>query len=91
MGMNIDKDPITELEHAIGRRIGGAAVACALAVIVGAMVAPIFGWWIKRILYRRYALCDDCEQQVQNTMKPIWIILWMLAIAAWIFVIACNA
>ena len=88
--MNVERDPITEWEHAIGSRIGAAAVVCVLAVVVGAMVAPIFGWWIKSILYRRYALCDDCEQQVKNTMKVVWTWLWVLAFMAWAFVIACN-
>lgn len=88
--MNEERDPITELEHAIGRRIEAAAVICVLAVLVGAMVAPIFGWWIKSLLYRYYALCDDCEKQVENTMKTVWVWLWTIAFVAWAYVIWCN-
>jgi membrane protein YqaA with SNARE-associated domain len=91
MGMNTERDPITEFEHAIGRRIDSAILVCILAVVVGAMVAPIFGWWIKGLFYRYYALEDDCEQRVKNTMKIVWIGLWMLALISWTFVIACNA
>jgi hypothetical protein len=88
--MNIERDPITEWEHAIGRRIGAAAVVCALAIVVGAMVAPIFGWWIKGLLYRYYAIEDDCEERVENTMKIVWMGLWALAFVAWAFAIWCN-
>jgi hypothetical protein len=91
ISMNEERDPITEWEHAIGRRIIAAVFVCGIAVIVGTMVAPIFGWWIKGILYRYYALEDDCEQRVEKTMKSVWIGLWMLAIIAWIFAIACNS
>ena len=86
-----ERDPITEWEHAIGRRIGAAAMVCLLAVVVGALVAPIFGWWIKGLLYRHYALEDDCEQRVRGTMKFVWGGLWLLALVAWIFAIWCNA
>jgi Mn2+/Fe2+ NRAMP family transporter len=89
--MNEERDPITEWEHAIERRIGGAAVVCMLIVVVGAMVAPLFGWAIKTQLYRYYALEDDCEQRVAKKMKSVWIGLWLLAFMAWAFVIACNA
>lgn len=88
--MNEERDPITEWEHAIGRRIGAAAVVCVLLAIVGAMVAPIFGFWIKSMLYRKYALFDDCEQRVKETMEPIWIGLWIIALLTWAIVIACN-
>ena len=89
--MNIEQDPITDLEHAIGRRIGAAACICMLAVVVGAMVAPIFGWWIKGLLYRYYAIEDDCEQRVKHTMKFVWFGLWTIAVIAWVFAIMCNS
>ena len=87
IGMNNERDPITEWEHAIGSRIGSAMVVCVLLVVVAAMVAPIFGGVIKNALYREYALYDDCEQRVTNTMKSVRIWLWTLAIVAWIVVI----
>ena len=73
--MNEERDPITEWEHAIERRIGGAAVVCMLIVVVGAMVAPLFGWAIKTQLYRYYALEDDCEQRVakKNEIRMDWV------------------
>ena len=88
--MNEERDPITEWEHAIGRRIGAAAMVCVLTVIIGAMVAPIFGWWIKNLLYQHYALHSDCEQMVAKDMPAIWVALWIIAILAWIFVGICN-
>jgi len=88
--MNNERDPITEWEHAIGRRIGAAAVVCVLMVIVGAMVAPLFGGWIKSILYRYYALEDDIELRVETTMKTMRVWLWTIAAVAWAFVIWCN-
>ena len=88
--MNNERDPITELEHAVGRRIGAAAMVCVLMALVGAMVAPIFGWWIKGLLYRYYALDDDCESKTNKTMRFVWIGLWITAFLAWAFVIWCN-
>ena len=88
--MNNERDPITEWEHAIGRRIGAMAVVCLMAIVVGAMVAPIFGGWVKKLLYEHYALYDDCETRVKDTMPIVWLILWGIAIMAWIFAIACN-
>ncbi len=85
-----DRDPITEWEHAIGRRISAAVVVCVLAVIVGAMVAPLFGGWIKNILYREYALYDDCEQRVVHTMKHVRVWLWVIAAMAWMVIIALG-
>ena len=90
MDMIEERDPITEWEHAIGRRMGAAVVVCVLAVVIGAMVAPLFGWWIRNILYREYALYDDCEQRVAQTMKSVWIGLWALAVVSWIVIIALG-
>jgi len=90
MNMIDERDPITEWEHAIGRRTGALGVVCVLAIIVGAMVAPIFGWWVKNLLYREYALYDDCEQKVKNTMKYVWAGLWTLALIAWVVVIVLG-
>ena len=89
-GMIEERDPITEWEHAIGRRIGAVTVVCVLAVLVGAMVAPLFGGWIKNILYREYALYDDCEQRVAHTMKYVRIGLWALAVMTWMVIIALG-
>ena len=88
--MNEERDPITEWEHAIERRIGAAAVICMLAVIVGAMVAPIFDRVIKNTLYRTYVLDDNCEQLVNHKMKLIRIGLWALAIVSWIVIISIS-
>ena len=90
MGMNNERDPITEWEHAIERRVGGAVIVCMIAVFVGAMVAPIFGWWIKGLLYKHYALETDCDQKVEDTMKFVWVCLWILAFMAWAIAIGCN-
>ena len=87
MGMIEERDPITEWEHAIGRRVGALVVVCVLAVLVGAMVAPLFGWWVKSLLYREYAIYDDCEQKVKDTMKYVWAALWTLAFVVWVVVI----
>lgn len=90
IGMNVERDPITEWEHAIERRLGAGIIVLVLAVLVGAMVAPAFGWWVKRTLYYEYAVYPDCEQRVKHTMKFVWVWLWLLAIGAWAFAIVCN-
>lgn len=82
-GMNIG--------NTVKRGLGTAAVVCALAVVVGAMVAPLFEGWIERVLYREYALDSNCEKKVAVTMVFVSIGLWLIAIAAWAFVIWCNA
>ena len=89
-GMNEERDPITELEHAITRRIGAWSVVFVLMVFVGAMVAPIFGGLIKGLLYEHYSLYNDCEQRVNHTMKAVWICLWVLAMTTWAIAIAIN-
>jgi hypothetical protein len=89
-GMNDERDPITEWEHAIYRRIGAGAVVCMITVFIGAMIAPIFGEWIKGYLYEYYCLYNDCEQRVKTAMKTVWICLWGLALVAWIIVFAVN-
>ena len=77
-------------EHTIGGRIAGAAFVCLLGVLVGCMVAPLFGWWIKRLLYRSYYMDHDCEQKVENIMPVVWVGLWIIAFLAWAFVLAVN-
>jgi len=89
VGMN-ERDPISEWEHAIGRRIGSWAVVGLLLILVGCLVAPIFGPMIRQKKMQKYAMFQDYEQRAEAEMPMVWLGLWSLAILAWIFVIICN-
>lgn len=89
MSMN-ERDPITEWEHAIMSRVAAWGFACILMVLVGCLVAPIFGPMIKRWKTHYYAVHDDCEQRAEAEMPVIRVWLWILAAIAWAFVIWCN-
>jgi heme/copper-type cytochrome/quinol oxidase subunit 2 len=81
-----ERDPITEWEHAIGRRIGTWAFVCVLAVVVLPVFFPLFASAIKGMLYRHYALEDDTEKKARHTMKVLWI-LWLVFLPVWLAVL----
>lgn len=61
-----------------------------LVVLVGCLVAPLFGPWIRRRLVREYAMDVDWESKVNSDMTGVMIMLWLIAAIAWTFVLWCN-
>lgn len=70
--------------------LAGWAFVCLLAVLIGCMVAPVFGGCIKHLLYVEYGDEQGGEQKVNEMMPGILCILWAIAIVAWAFVFWCN-
>lgn len=77
-------------KRTISGTIAGAAFVCLLAVLIGCMVAPVFGGWIKHLLYVEYGDERDGEQKVNEMMPIVWVGLWIIALLAWAFVFLCN-
>lgn len=74
----------------LARLIIGIGIVGMLAILVGCMVAPLFGKWIEGRLYQSYYMDHDCEQKVANMMPSVWLSLWIIAFLAWAFVLAIN-
>lgn len=89
MGMN-ERDPISEWEDAIGRRIGAASVVLLLLAFVCCLIAPVFGPFIKYAKLHEYVLFSDYERRAEEDMKVIRPLLWIVAIVSWIIFIICH-
>jgi len=61
-----------------------------LLILIGCMIAPVFGPWIRTKLVREYAMDADWQAKVNSDMTSITIFLWLVAIVAWVFVFWCN-
>jgi hypothetical protein len=66
------------------------SVVVMLTVLVGCLIAPVFGPWIRRRLVREYAMEADWEKRVNSDMTGVMIMLWLISAAAWAFVLWCN-
>jgi len=80
----------TTENHWLSRLIIGIGVVGVLAVLVGCMIAPLFGPWFRQRKIMEYAIYSDCESRVDTEMVGVYVILWIIAIAAWAIVIVCN-
>jgi hypothetical protein len=78
-------DPITSVEHALGRRLASWTVALILLAFVCVLVAPVFGPSIKQMKRRQYVLYSDYEARARRDMMVIYPLLWIWAILGWIF------
>ena len=85
-----ERDPISELETAIISRVGAWGMATVLLIIIGCLIAPVWGVLIQRKKMNDYALYSDCEQRAKAEMGPVWTILWIIAAMTWAFVIFCG-
>lgn len=85
-----ERDPISEWDTAIKSRLGTCVAVTMLFAFVCCLFAPIFGPIIKSMKRRQYVLYDDYEQRAEADMKPIRLLLWIVAIIGWIVVICCN-
>ena len=72
------------------RLVAGVGAVGGLLILVGCMIAPVFAPWIRKKLALDYIMDRDWETKVNADMKPITIFLWLVAIAAWVFVFWCN-
>lgn len=68
----------------ITRLIVGMGVIGFLAILVCAMIAPLFGPWIERRKCCEYALYSDWERRVSDDMRVVYAFLWIIAIVSWI-------
>jgi len=81
----------TTESHWLSRLIIGIGVVGVLAVLVGCMIAPVFGPWFRRRKIMENAIYPDCEDRTDVEMAVVYLVLWIIAIAAWAVAIACNA
>ena len=85
-----ERDPITEWGNAIKHRLGSAAVIIILFAFVCCLVAPAFSPWIKHMKRKEYVLYHNYEQRAEEDMKGIRVLLWIVAIIAWIILFYAN-
>ncbi len=88
--MQIDlKGSIHEFVGETVKNITGFAI---LMVIVGCLVAPVFATLFEESLHTKYDTSHHYERYalVAQKMLLIKVGLWIVAIVAWIFVIACG-
>jgi hypothetical protein len=90
MGM-IERDPISEWQSAIKKRIENAIGTLMLLAFVCLLVAPLFGPIIKHMKRKQYVMYSDYEERAESDMKGIRPILWTIAIVGWIVLFYCNA
>ena len=86
----IERDPITEWEHAIERRLGAAVMVAILCAFICLLIAPAFGPLIKRFKRKQYAISRNYEELAEQDMRGIRPLLWVGAIIGWIFFIFCQ-
>ena len=85
-----ERDPISEWQHAITRRLGTATMVIILLAFICLLVAPVFGPLIKRFKRRQYALYKNYEELAEQDMKGIRPWLWVGSVIGWIFFIYCQ-
>lgn len=84
------RDPITEWENAIEKRIGAAAIVLLLLIFTFCLIAPVASPLIKQFRRRKYVLHDDYEERAEKDMKYIRLLLWIIAMITWTFFIWCQ-
>lgn len=88
--MNNQRDPIKEWTDAISSRIGAMTMTLFLFAFVCALVAPIFAPAIRRSLLMDYVMEENYVELADRDMVGIRRFLWVIAILAWVLLIASN-
>jgi len=80
------RDPITEWEVAIGKRVEYGILFIPIFLMGLFLVAPLFGPYIKTHVRRQNVMYEDYELRTNRHMRVIYLILWAFAILGWGFV-----
>ncbi len=86
-----ERDPITEWEHAIGRRLVNWSFVVILIAFICCLIAPLFSPMIKHTRRHYHIMSSNYEELAENDMKSIRPILWIIALIAWIVFFICHA
>jgi hypothetical protein len=86
-----ERDPISDWENAIVKRVGTATVVLILLAFMCCLAAPLFGPSIKHMKRKEYAIFENYEEMAEADMKSIRPLLWIVAVIGWIIMIYCNS
>jgi hypothetical protein len=82
-----ERDPITEWEDAIKKRIGEAIILLILLAFALCLIAPSFLPIIKAMKRRQYVMSHDYEELAEADMVNIRKWLWGTVIVSWTLLI----
>ena len=87
--MNENKTLLAGLIGALKSLITEVGGICLIALIVGCLVAPVFGKLIQYDMLKNTKTLTEMSV-VYSKMKWVYLILWLIAIASWIVLFALN-